>query len=370
MLRPALLALSTLLCASLITPAQAQLLPPRGIGNDRDYIQPAQSQDAASALLRIDRLENQVRTLTGQLEQSQFQVKRLEDALKKFQQDVEFRFQEQSSRPASRPAPAPAPARPQQRGDLNDQGYTVITEAPAQPQVEPAPTRLSRRGDAFDPEADPAAPGAPRNLGTLASEPAIPAGRTGDLYAGPLGNEDDPDAPLDLMRGATPRPAQPAQAPAAPQVLAGVSPVARPAIDPTGPAVASIAPPAGPRDEFDVAANSLKGGQYEAAETGFRTFLQKYPKDRLASDATFFLGESYFRRSRPREAAEQYLKVSTDFARTPRAPEALIKLGLSLEKLGAREQACAAYGEVGRKYPNSSTAIRTTAERESKRAQC
>jgi tol-pal system protein YbgF len=134
--------------------------------------------------------------------------------------------------------------------------------------------------------------------------------------------------------------------------------------------MASIAPPAGPREEFDLASSSLKDGHYEAAETGFRTFLQKYPKDRLAADATFNLGESFYRRSRPREAAEQYFKVSTDFARSARAPEALIKLGLSLEKLGAREQACAAYSEVGRKYPNTSTALRTTAERESKRAQC
>jgi tol-pal system protein YbgF len=143
-----------------------------------------------------------------------------------------------------------------------------------------------------------------------------------------------------------------------------------PQAEPTGPTVASIAPPTGPRDEFDIANASLKDGHYEAAETGFRTFLQKFPKDRLAADATFYLGESFYRRSRPREAAEQYFKVSTDFSKSPRAPEALLKLGMSLEKLGAREQACAAFGEVGRKYPNASTALRTSAERESKRAQC
>ena len=59
-----------------------------------------------------------------------------------------------------------------------------------------------------------------------------------------------------------------------------------------------------------------------------------------------------------------------DFPRAPRAPESLVKLGLSLEKLGAKEQACAAFGEVGRKYPASPVSVRASAERESKRVQC
>ena len=108
----------------------------------------------------------------------------------------------------------------------------------------------------------------------------------------------------------------------------------------------------------------------EAAETGFRSFLQKFPKSSLASDATFNLGEAYFFRKRPREAAEQYLKVSTDYAQSRRAPEALVKLGLSLEQLGAKEQACAAWENLARKYPNASASIKASADREQKRAQC
>jgi tol-pal system protein YbgF len=129
-------------------------------------------------------------------------------------------------------------------------------------------------------------------------------------------------------------------------------------------------PPATPREEFDAGMTALKGGQFESAEEAFKTFLRKHPKDRLVADATFYLGESYYKRQRSREAAENYLKVSTDYEKSSRAPEALLKLGLSLEKLGAREQACAAYGEVGRKYPTASASLRASAERESKRSQC
>ena len=37
---------------------------------------------------------------------------------------------------------------------------------------------------------------------------------------------------------------------------------------------------------------------------------------------------TYFQRSRPREAAEQYLKVTTDYAKSQRAPESMVRLGL------------------------------------------
>ena len=76
---------------------------------------------------------------------------------------------------------------------------------------------------------------------------------------------------------------------------------------------------------------------------------------RLAPDAMFYIGETYMQRSRPREAAEQYLKVSTEYSKSPRAPEGMVRLGLSLAMLGNNEQACATFAEVGRRYPTAST---------------
>ena len=115
---------------------------------------------------------------------------------------------------------------------------------------------------------------------------------------------------------------------------------------------------------------AYRGGQFEAAGNGFQDFARKYPKDRRVSEAVFYLGESFVRRGRHREAAEQYLRVSTDFSKASRAPEAMVKLAMSLDKLGLKEQACATYNEVPRKYPNLSASLRTTAEREQKRNQC
>ena len=90
----------------------------------------------------------------------------------------------------------------------------------------------------------------------------------------------------------------------------------------------------------------------------------------MASDAIYYLGESFYQRGRQPEAAEQYLKISTQYADSPRAPEALLRLGQSLNALGAKEQACATYGEIARKYPNAPSMVKVGAEREAKRAQC
>lgn len=377
--------------------AQAQLFnrPPAVVPGDGGF-QQAQGVDSAGLLVRIDRLENQVRSLNGQIEQMQFQMRRMEDQLRKFQQDVDFRFQELSGKPAPRPAATP-PQQQQRRGDVID--------APAANPSAP-PLRTARRGDAFDPELEPAAPGAPRRLGTLdvpgqgqsAGINTIPGGvlpPAGDL----LIDEEVPlesDGPLDLSpraprapvavqpsipqrqtAAATP-PAVDPGFPTLPRLLPNAQqrPQAAPQV-PQGPVsndppavVAALPQPTGPAADYDAALASYRAGQFEAAGNGFEDFLRKYPKDRRVSEAVFYLGESFARRGRHREAAEQYLKVSTDFSKATRAPEAMVKLALSLDKLGLKEQACATYAEAPRKYPNLSASLRTTVEREQKRSQC
>ena len=327
--------------------AEAQLLRPPADVPDAVFEQ-AQASDAAGAQLRIDRLENQIRGMTGQIEEMQFQIRRLEDQLRKFQQDVDYRFDElKGAKPGARPTAPAAPA------------------APAAP---------VRRGDAFDPAKDPAAPGAPRDLAAMApGENAAPPPRTGRsaalkpaLPAGPLASAEEveaAEAPLDLRKpapGVDQTATASLQGQGAPRVIAAPE---------AAPQNASL-PPAAPANDYDLGSAAFRDGRYEAAEEHLRSYIDQHPKDRLTPEATFMLGETYFRRARARDAAEQYLKITVDFPRAVRAPEALVKLGLALEKLGAKEQACAAFGEVGRKYPAASSAVRASAERESKRVQC
>ncbi len=114
----------------------------------------------------------------------------------------------------------------------------------------------------------------------------------------------------------------------------------------------------------------FRGKQYEQAEMGLRQFIQSHPRDNRVAGATYWLGESYLARGRNREAAEQFLKVSTDYARSAQAPDAMLKLGVTLNALGAREQACATLAELDRKFPNAGAGVRQGVAREQKRARC
>lgn len=315
---------------------------------------PALAQDAAELVVRLNRLEGQVRQMSGQIEQLQYDNRQLRDQTRKFQEDVEYRLQERGGgRGASPSATPPAPS-----------------ASPQQP-------RPNRRSDAFDADATPEAPGAPRPLGaTAASEPlaaeSAPAPR---LRAERRVSEDTAfseggaAAPLDLRSAG--RPAPPAPSASGPAVVSGINPANVQGLNPSAAAAgAGTADGGGTRAEYDAAYANIAAKNYDAAEAAFRRFVAAHPRDRLAGDATYWLGESYLQRGKHREAAEQFLKVSTEHARSGKAPDALLKLGVSLAALGAKDQACATFAEAERKYPNAGASLKQGIEREQKKARC
>lgn len=327
--------------------------PPPGGG----YAPQGGGSDDASLLVRVERLEDQIRQMTGQMQQMQFENHQLQDQLKKFQEDVDFRFQERGGRsarhgeltPANPPPPTDADSAPPQSGADADTAADSSVDSPA------VNTPHSRRDDSFDPAANPNAPGAPKQLGTTGGPPP-PIADNSDSGGS------DPNAPLNLPSAQyTPAPA------AVPSSSGGV-----PASGMTAPGATMTAStqPTTPRQEFDVALGYFKQKDYDSAERSLAAFIDKNPKSRLTAEALYFLGESYAARGRTREAAEQFLKISTNFAASSRAPEAMLRLGESLRTLGAKEQACATFSEVPRKYPNASPAVKAGAEREAKRSQC
>jgi tol-pal system protein YbgF len=289
-------------------------------------------------VVRLDRLENQIRQLTGLVEQLQYRNQQLELQLRRVE-EADPRLQGSVSRP-------PVPGRP----------------AAAPPAVPPqAP---GRRGDAFDPAANPTAPGAPRVLGSNAASGPPPA-RAPEYeeppVAPPAGR--GVGAPLDLSTLAGNEPAA--------TVPPGVSDAGPPRSPGAGGAqVATLPPTDSPKDNYDLGYGYFLRKDYALSEESFRAFLKKYPTDRLAADAQFWLGESLFQRQRWRDAAEAFLNVSTKFEANPKAPDALLRLGQALSALGEKEAACASLGEILRKYPRASVSVKQSVDREQKRVHC
>jgi tol-pal system protein YbgF len=98
--------------------------------------------------------------------------------------------------------------------------------------------------------------------------------------------------------------------------------------------------------------------------------LRRYPSDRLAAEAQYWLGESMFQRQNYRDAADTFLSLSKKFESSPKAPDSLLRLGQSLAALNEKELACATFGEISRKYPTASLTVKQVVEREQKRVRC
>ncbi len=316
----------------------------------------------ADLLTRIDRLEAALRELTGTVEQLQYRNQQLEQQLRALQDASQT-----GARPPASPSPQ-APLRPTGQYTPPPTAAppapviaTAPPPAPIEPEPPPPPPGRSGRGDAFNPALNPAAPGAPRPLGTstAATEPPPPVADVPP--AGPR----QPGAPLDLSSASAPPPPPGGAAPG------GALPPPPPSNPSgTGAMQATLPPGNSPKDEFDLAYGYLQHKDYGPAADEFANFLRQYPSDRLAPDAQFWMGEALFQSQRYRDAAEAFLAVSTKYDTTARAPDALLRLGMSLAALGEKEAACASLGEVLRKYPRASVSVKQGVDREQKRAHC
>ncbi len=315
----------------------------------------AQSADMDPEM-RIEKLENQLRTLTGQNEEITYRNRQLEEQLRALQSGAQGQPAGQQAAPL-RPAPpnvATTPSPPsQQNSAYPSAAPQTENNAPpvSPPPVVTAPVTGGRRGDAFDPNQNPNAPGVPRALGggQMPAQDDRPVGAPGGRGAG---------EPLDLSNVGGAR--NPNAAPVQP-------------LPPQGSSSASLttAPPSQtPRDEFDLGIGYIQRKDYALAEETMRNFGVKYPSDKLLPDSQYWLGESLFQRQKYREAAEAFLGVTTKYDTSSKAPDALLRLGQSLAALKEKEAACAAFGEITRKYPKASNGVKQGVAREQKRAGC
>ena len=291
--------------------AQDYERPPGDVPGD---MQP--SDNSGALALRIDRLEAALRRATGQIEDLQNENRKLADQLRKFRDDVEYRL---SGKTGAAALPAPGP---------------VVTA----PEPQAQPTKLARRSDSFDPDANPNAPGAPRPMGSTA--PSAPL----NLSSRP------PDDPKPAFK---PLPTPPPEIGAKPK-------------DDEPNFVAGGVPFADSKEQFKAAVDAFNAGQYADAESQFKAFIEANKGASKVADAIFYIGETYLQRSRPREAAEQYLEVSTKYPKAKIAPDAMMRLGLALSRLGNTEQACAAFAEAGKRYPTA----KAKADHESQTHRC
>lgn len=148
---------------------------------------------------------------------------------------------------------------------------------------------------------------------------------------------------------------------------AGAAPAPRPPAAASGGAASAAQ---SPKERYAQAYDLLRQGKYDQAEAGFSAFLAQNPQDPLAENARYWLGETYYARGNYARAAEVFVEGYQASKTGPKAPDTLLKLGMSLSSMGKKKEACATFKELSRAFPQAPAAVKEKAAQEGRRAGC
>ncbi len=125
-----------------------------------------------------------------------------------------------------------------------------------------------------------------------------------------------------------------------------------------------------PMEQYQFARAQLAKADYPGAEKSLKAFLKAYPNNELTENAEYWLAETYYVRSDYTNAAVTYADGYKRFSNGSKAPDNLLKLGLSLGNLGQNDPACKAFAEIDKKFPTARADIRDRAAAERKQRNC
>lgn len=139
-------------------------------------------------------------------------------------------------------------------------------------------------------------------------------------------------------------------------------------VDQNGNATGNV--PATPAAEYDAAFNLLRNQDYAGAQLAFDTFIKKNPDHALVSNAMYWLGETYYVRNDFVPATKIFAEAYQKYPKGPKAPDNLLKLGLSLAGQGKTKDACVALAQLKKQYPAGSAPVLTRGDQEIERLKC
>ena len=122
--------------------------------------------------------------------------------------------------------------------------------------------------------------------------------------------------------------------------------------------------------QYEFATSFLQVGDYATAERAFREFVMTNPDHELAGSAQFWYAETFRIRQLYTDAASAYLEGYQKYPKGKKAPDNLLRLGVSMVQIGEKDQGCKMINGVSLQYPNAEKSVLLKAEYESKKFEC
>ena len=132
----------------------------------------------------------------------------------------------------------------------------------------------------------------------------------------------------------------------------------------------SLLPDKPPKEQYEFAVSFMKIGDYETAEFALKEFIQKNKDHDLAGNAQYWYGETFRIRQLYSDAATAYLDGYQNYPKSKKAPDNLLKLGITMVQLGEKDQGCKMISGLKKEYPKASKSVLQKAQYEQKKFKC
>ncbi len=110
------------------------------------------------------------------------------------------------------------------------------------------------------------------------------------------------------------------------------------------------------RDNYQVALELLREERYDQSAASFKQFLVAFPQSQLASNAQYWLAESYYASNQFEQALTDFAGVIENYPTSSKVPDALLKMGYCNYSLERWNDARAALSRVQSDYPTTTAA--------------
>ena len=121
---------------------------------------------------------------------------------------------------------------------------------------------------------------------------------------------------------------------------------------------------------YEDAFSDISGQKYDTAAAKFQQFMSQYPTHPLASNAQYWLAETYFARGDYKQSAKLFAQGYQDYPQGTKAAASLLKLGMSLSRLGKKDDACLSFQQLKKEFPGGQTPEIRRADDEMKQLRC
>lgn len=275
------------------------------------YLRPASTGSVANPAqmnAELARMEEQMRMMRGEIERLQFEIRQLKEGQTRFQEDIEYRFQEID-------------------GGGMDAGAMMPQEDIGGYNTQEAPVTIPSRAD---------------NMAGMS-----PASSTNSQVQYPQAQPFADPTNVQPLPGSAMRPTMRLRAPGQSNPRVSV-----------------------PRDLYDQGFRLLNQTDYSGAEEAFKAFTEQFPSDPLIGNAWYWLGETYYVRRNYVQAADSFRRGYEVLEEGPKAGDNLLKLAMSLAAMQKDQEACVVLKQVDKNYGENSKTLRNKARQELNRLGC